>query len=109
MFKHFVTRLTMAALVAGLGLAASAATPPSKKPVAKAKPVAAAQADAASKALVERACQACHDLGTVTQARHTPAQWPGVVQRMRGNGADLTDVEAKQIQAYLAKTYGTKR
>jgi hypothetical protein len=31
-----------------------------------------------------------------------------VVERMRGNGAELTDDEAKQVQEYLIKTYAKR-
>lgn len=67
-----------------------------------------AQAPAADpgKAIVNRACQTCHDLGMVTEARHTAEGWTSVIQRMRGNGADLTDEDAKKVQAYLTKLYG---
>ena len=60
------------------------------------------------KAIVNRACQSCHDLGTVTDAHHTAGEWPGVVERMRTNGADLTDNEAKQVREYLIKTYAQR-
>ena len=117
MFKHSVTRVTVLSLALGLGLGAAALAdgPPNKKAISAVKkpaaavkktPVATVRSDP-GKALVERACQSCHDLGTVTQARHTAKQWPGVVVRMRGNGADLTDAELKQVQDYLVKTYAT--
>jgi cytochrome c2 len=117
LFKHSVTRVTVLSLALGLGLgtAALADGPPNKKamsaarkpaPAVKKTPVATVRSDP-GKALVERACQSCHDLGTVTQARHTAKQWPGVVVRMRANGADLTDAELKQVQDYLVKTYAT--
>jgi mono/diheme cytochrome c family protein len=118
LFKHRVTRVTALGLVVGLSLGATALAdgPPSRKPVPAAKkappavkkPGTAKKASVAvdpGKALVDRACQACHDLGTVTQARHTAKQWPGVVVRMRANGADLTDSELKQVQDYLVRTY----
>lgn len=60
----------------------------------------------AGKAIVSRACQSCHDLGMVSETRHTATEWKSVVQRMRANGADLSDDEAKQVQAYLTKVYG---
>ena len=112
-FKHSVTRVTVLSLALGLGLGASALAdgPPAKKPaVAAKKPVATKKTPVVAKAetpkaIVERACQSCHDLGAVTQARHTAKQWPGVVVRMRANGADLTDAELKQVQDYLVKTY----
>lgn len=117
MFKHSVTRVAVLSLALGLGFGAAALAdgPPNKKGVpAVKKSVAAVKKTSVAtvpsepgKALVERACQSCHDLGTVTQARHTAKQWPGVVVRMRANGADLTDAELKQVQDYLVKTYAT--
>ena len=122
MFKYRVTHVVALSLVAGLTLSAAALAdgPPNMKPAAAAKKVSpSAKKPAATvkktsvstvksdpgKAIVERACQSCHDLGTITQARHTAKQWPGVVVRMRANGADLTDSELKQVQDYLVKTY----
>ena len=115
MFKHSVTRVAGLGLGLGLGISAAALAdgPPNKKavPVAKKSAATVKKTSVATvrsdpgKAIVERACQACHDLGTVTQARHTAKQWPGVVMRMRANGADLTDAELKQVQDYLVKTY----
>lgn len=57
------------------------------------------------KAILNRSCQSCHDLGTITEAEHTAEEWPRVVARMRTNGAVLSDAEAKQLQAYLIKAY----
>ena len=122
LFKYRVTRVAALSLMAGLTLSAAALAdgPPNMKPAAAAKkvsptakkPVATVKKTSVAtgksdpgKAIVEGACQSCHDLGTVTQARHTAKQWPGVVVRMRANGADLTDAELKQVQDYLVKTY----
>lgn len=58
------------------------------------------------KAVVTKTCQSCHDLDMVTEARHTAPEWTSVIQRMRANGAELSDDEAKQAQAYLVKVYG---
>lgn len=82
-----------AALACGLATAATSA--PASSPAAD-----------PGKAIVNRACQSCHDLGMVTEARHTAKEWTSVVKRMRDNGADLSDDDAKQVQAYLAKVYG---
>jgi cytochrome c5 len=104
MFELRVGRLI--ALSLGLGLAATAvwaAAPQSSAPAA-----ATVQAEA-PQAIVERACQSCHDLGVITQARHSADEWPGVLQRMRSNGADLNGDELKQVQDYLAKNYSVKR
>ena len=51
-------------------------------------------------------CVACPAPSTATETRHTAQEWTGVFDRMRGTGADLSDDEAKQVQAYLAKMYG---
>ena len=83
------------------GLAAAAVSQPGE--AAPATP--AAPAADPGKAVMTRACQTCHDLGMVTGARYTAQQWPAVVQRMRANGADLTDADAKLVGDYLAKTY----
>ena len=122
LLKYRVTHVAALSLMASLALGAAALAdgPPNMKPAAAVKKVsstakksvatvkktsvATAKSDP-GKVIVERACQACHDLGTVTQARHTAKQWPGVVVRMRANGADLTDAELKQVQDYLVKTY----
>jgi len=90
--KSLKTALVLGALLASsAALAAPADAPPAADP---------------GKAIVNRACQSCHDLGMVTEARHTPKEWTGIIERMRGNGAELTDEDAKQVQAYLAKVYG---
>jgi hypothetical protein len=62
----------------------------------------------ATKATIQRVCQACHDLSVLTQAPHTAPEWHAIVARMRANGADLTDAEVKDIGDYLAKAYATQ-
>ncbi len=89
------------AALAGLAVACGVALAPQSGMAAK-PPAPAADP---GKAVMNRACQACHDLGTITEARHTAAEWPAVVKRMRANGADLTDADAKLVQDYLVKTY----
>ena len=88
-----------------IGGIASAATPP--KTVDRPR-LAAVQVAEPGKMIIDRTCQSCHDLGTVTDARHTAKEWPGVVARMRANGADLTDAEAQQVRDYLIKAYAQK-
>ncbi len=124
LFKQSVTRVAVLSLVLAVGVASTvqADGPPAKRPAPVAKKSAPAAKKPAApvrklagpapetpKAIVERACVACHDLGTVTQAKHTAKAWPGVVMRMRNNGADLTDAEIKQVQDYLIKTYAVAR
>ena len=101
----FAKKLALSCVVALLAGALAAAAPPQdagRSTVALASPI------EPGKAIVNRACQSCHDLGTVTDARHTAAEWPDVVERMRANGADLTDDEAKQVREYLIKAYAKR-
>lgn len=111
MFKHSINRVMVLGLTLSLGLGATAladGSPSERQTRAAEKPAPTATAEA-PKAIFERACVACHDMSTITQSRHTANEWPSIVQRMRANGADLTDLEIKQVQAYLAKTYSSKR
>ncbi|MDB5465689.1 MAG: cytochrome c [Phenylobacterium sp.] len=91
--------LIAAALPAG---AAHGGSPPD--PSAASAPKAAATTEA-PEAVLKRACQACHDLGVITQSSHTADEWPAILQRMRSNGANVTDAELKAVQAYLIDNY----
>jgi hypothetical protein len=56
--------------------------------------------------LLEARCTVCHNLDRVQAASKTQAEWEATVERMRGNGAELTDEEAGILVDYLAETYG---
>jgi len=90
------------ALLIGAAVACGFATAGASTPV----DTPASAAPDPGKAIVTKACQSCHDLGMITEARHTAKEWTGVIERMRANGAELSDDDAKQVQAYLAKVYG---
>jgi hypothetical protein len=60
--------------------------------------------DAKAKALVERVCSGCHDLGVISDKGRTAEDWQKVVDLMADRGAQATDAEFDQITAYLAKT-----
>lgn len=61
-----------------------------------------------AKAIVERVCQSCHDIGVLSQTPHTADEWPAIVQRMRSNGADLNSAQAKLVVTYLQNNYVAK-
>lgn len=95
------------ALLIGAGLACGFATAGASAPAdtSTGAPSANATVDP-GKAIVTKSCQSCHELGMVTEVRHTAKEWGSVIERMRANGAELSEDDAKQAQAYLAKVYG---
>lgn len=100
--KSLKNALLMGAALA-CGFATAGASAPADTP---ASPPSANAAVDPGQAIVAKSCQSCHDLGMVTEARHTGKEWTSVIERMRGNGAELSDDDAKQVQAYLTKLYG---
>lgn len=60
------------------------------------------------KEVVQRVCTACHDLGPLQAINGNKDTWQGVVDDMRGRGADGTDDDFKAIVGYLSKYLGTQ-
>lgn len=56
-------------------------------------------------AVFQTACSQCHSLDVVTSQRKTRADWDSTVNMMINQGAQLTDRQADEVVAYLAKTY----
>jgi catechol 2,3-dioxygenase-like lactoylglutathione lyase family enzyme len=56
--------------------------------------------------LVVRACVVCHPVQTVVVAKHTPAEWDVIMQRMMTRGTVATPDEQKLILAYLNGHFG---
>ncbi len=52
--------------------------------------------------LVETKCSMCHSTDRVWSATQTREEWVTTIDRMRANGAVLTDDEYDQIVEYLA-------
>ena len=57
--------------------------------------------------ILETNCAACHDMGVITATPHSAEDWPVVVQRMIGNGANLSTEDRATLEAYLINTYST--
>ena len=66
----------------------------------------AAMPEGAGKAIVQRACSACHAVTVVTSKHASQKEWDQVVNQMLSRGADLTDDEVDTVIEYLAKNYG---
>jgi len=83
---------------------APAARPASPQATASQSPASPAAGDGL--AIINRSCTSCHDSSQVTQARPA-ADWQPIVDRMRDNGATLSDADAKTLVAYLVKNYSS--
>ena len=57
------------------------------------------------KALVSQRCVICHDVSRIEASKKTQADWQSTVNRMKGKGAALNDVETLAVLAYLAATF----
>ena len=58
------------------------------------------------KQILEKGCTSCHDLNRVTSKNLSQAEWQGVVDQMKGRGAEVSDAETSILIDYLVKTYG---
>jgi competence protein ComEA len=58
------------------------------------------------KAVMQRACVQCHEIGVVTGTRYTEAGWRQMVDSMVQRGAVLSDPETEDVIAYLTKNFG---
>ena len=62
--------------------------------------------EAPAKALVVRACTACHQAPQIVAQRRTAEEWDTMVSKMVDRGATLTDEEQDQVYDYLLKYFG---
>ena len=92
--------------------AAAAATPGTAQPYPVATKPATPAANGGAypvapdgKALVSQRCVLCHDLSRVESSKKSQADWQSTVNRMKGKGAVLNDVETQAVVAYLAATF----
>ena len=62
--------------------------------------------EAPQRALVVRACAACHAPEQVVAKRHTAQEWDDIIARMVDRGAVANDEEQQQILEYLVRFFG---
>ena len=58
------------------------------------------------KEVTTKICGACHEAGVVVKYRSSKDDWQGVVEDMRGRGADGSDDDFKNIINYLSHYFG---
>src|SRR6185503_20726154 len=61
--------------------------------------------EGAARDLVIRVCAQCHEPNRAAALRLTREGWEGVVQKMKGLGAQATDEETAQITDYLSENF----
>lgn len=52
--------------------------------------------------LIDERCTCCHDTGKLDAFPGDAAAWGDTVERMRGYGSELSDLEAAKLVEYLA-------
>jgi competence protein ComEA len=58
------------------------------------------------KDVTQKICGACHDAGVVANYHNSKDDWEGVIEDMKGRGADGSDDDFKAIASYLAHYFG---
>ncbi|MBU3077362.1 hypothetical protein [Sphingomonas quercus] len=96
----------IALLGAAAILAMSLAMAGSAQPAASTAP---APDDAPAKALMTETCTHCHDLDVITSQPRKHAEWPGILDRMKANGAIIPDEDYKVLLDYLGRAYSTDK
>lgn len=96
--RRIVATVMLVMLSAAIaGCAASAGTSPSSSAGSSIGASASTPAG-----LVSVRCTRCHPVDRIKAAQHDAAAWKVTVDRMRGNGAQLSDAEAQQVIDFLA-------
>ncbi|MGN6593670.1 MAG: outer membrane protein assembly factor BamB family protein, partial [Terriglobales bacterium] len=83
----------------------AASTPRPIAPAAASPPPVSAAADAATAALVGKACTQCHSMANITTAHFTRAGWAAEVDQMIGRGALLSPADVDAVVDYLTRHY----
>ncbi|MDO6415572.1 hypothetical protein Q4F19_14375 [Sphingomonas sp. BIUV-7] len=65
-----------------------------------------AAADAATAALIQKSCAACHPVGQVMTAHKSKEDWGATLDKMIGFGAQISDKDYDVMVDYLARTHG---
>ncbi|HZZ33382.1 MAG TPA: cytochrome c [Phenylobacterium sp.] len=99
--------IAIATLTATAALALASAAPGQPAPAPAATPDAGNAAVDPGLAIMQAKCVTCHDAGFITQVRRPKGDWRGLINQMVSRGADVSDAEADQIQAYLEKNFST--
>jgi len=62
----------------------------------------APQPSAAPVQIIKTRCTKCHNTDRIKAAQFDEDGWSAIIWRMRGQGAQLTDAEAKAVIGFLA-------
>jgi cytochrome c5 len=76
----------------------------SQNNAARSTPAKSQQASEEGLQILNSSCTSCHEASVITQPR-PKADWQPIIERMRANGANISDPDAKTLLAYLIKNY----
>jgi len=96
--------LSIAVMIAMLGIAIAAQSTPSRPPASPAQPRPATGPDP-REATARRLCAVCHPFEYVIAIKRTRAQWEATVENMVGRGARGTNAELTEVIDYLAESH----
>jgi competence protein ComEA len=58
--------------------------------------------------IVIKACTDCHPVSQITRRRESRVRWAQIVDRMAGEGAQMTDAESEKVVVYLSVVLGRR-
>ncbi len=96
--------LSIAVMIAMLGIGIAAQSTPQGPPALQAPPRAGTEPDP-REAIARRVCALCHPFEYVIAVKRTRAQWEATVENMVGRGARGTNEELTAIIDYLAQSH----
>jgi competence protein ComEA len=111
--KIRIATVTITAALASAVGAHTQSAPPAQAPAGQMRTFTPAEMDAMRASLPDgpardlaiRVCAQCHEPNRAAALRLTREGWEGVMQKMRGLGAQGTDAEFAQITDYLAEHF----
>jgi cytochrome c5 len=105
--KHVLpSSIALVIFVASVSVRAETAAAQAASPSSQAARGSAAPAAGSGLAILNRSCTGCHEAAQIKQARPA-ADWQPIIERMRNNGASISDGEAKVLLNYLVANYSS--
>lgn len=99
--------IALAALIGSVAMQARVSAAQATRAASPPPRAGTAPGAAAAVAILNRSCTSCHEAGQITLPRPA-ADWQPIIERMRSNGASLSDGEAKILLDYLIRNHSSR-